>query len=69
MGLMIYLVLILIFWYITGLAGFIFHWTSDYDLTTDEIPMMLFSAIIGPLTYPLGAYIHGKSKTILKRRD
>lgn len=58
-----------IVWYITGVWGFIFWYTKDFNLTTREIPLAIFEGLLGPLTWLVGAGIHGSSKTIIKKRD
>jgi len=66
---MIYMAIVLI-WGIIGVGSFIYWWTQEYNLTTDETPEILACFCIGPIAYVLGRFIHSKSipKVLMKRR-
>lgn len=49
----------IILWVLSGAASFIFWWTADYDLTTEQIPMIIVLGFVGPLGWIIGWYIHG----------
>lgn len=59
-------------WYFIGLSGFIFWWTKDEDLTTEELGLMLLVSFTGILSWVIGLYVHGmpsvKFKTFVKKR-
>jgi hypothetical protein len=61
-----------ILWGGIGAGSFIYWWTTDWDLTTNEIPLIFISLLIGPLAWPIGRDIHGdnrKPHTFVNRRD
>ena len=59
----------IIAWAALGEAGFIYWWTRDYDITTDEIVMLIIAPIMGPINWIIGWSIHEHSKIIIKRKD
>lgn len=64
------LILCLILWYISGMSSFVFWWTSEYDLTSNEVPLIFFNGFIGPISWILGYILHNKgTKILFKRRD
>ena len=64
--------IILVLWYVIGVAGFIFWWTRKHDLTLTILPLSLGAGILGVLAWIFGAVIHGdkisNDKVIIKRR-
>ena len=62
--------IILAIWYIIGVAGFIYWWTTDQDLTTSTIPIALLVGITGPMSWVFGWLIHGRNppRVLLKAR-
>ena len=62
--------LMFVLWLISGGYSFIYWWTSDYDLTTDQAPVILILALGGPFTFLMGWCIHGTKnpKVLIKRR-
>lgn len=62
------LIIIILIWYIIGLFSFIYWWTRDYNFTTKELPTCLFASILGPITFLVGAGIHGKIVIFRKRK-
>lgn len=68
-----YLALLLL-WYVVGVAGFVFWWTRDYDLTTHHIVNACLAGVMGPISFVVGFLIHGESwcganKVIFKKRS
>jgi hypothetical protein len=58
-------------WYLMGVGSFVYWWTSEYDLTIDQTPMMLMAGFGGPISFLMGWSIHGKDsdKVLFKKRD
>jgi uncharacterized membrane protein len=69
---MIILLTLVIVWYVLGVAGFIYWWTSEYDLTMGNLVSGCIFGVIGPVTWIVGWSIHGpcsdNAKTIIKKR-
>ena len=66
---MIYLLLVA--WFSTGMAGFAFWWTTHYDLTTGEIPLLTLTGLVGPFSWVIGYFIHGTrdhTAVLMKKR-
>lgn len=58
--------LVAILWYASGVASFIYWWTTQHDLSPDDLLIGLLVGIIGPLAWPVGYSVHGERKpTIL----
>lgn len=55
-------------WLVSGAASFIWWWTKDYDLTINEIWLIMLSLIGGPLVFFVGWLIHGDENEILIRK-
>ena len=59
-------------WVVSGIAGFVFWWTKDHNLTTADLPLVALSCFTGPLNWLIGWSIHGNREyhepKILKRR-
>lgn len=62
-------VLIIITWYIIGVASFIYWWTEDHDFRLNEIPMLVLFGSLGPVTFLMG-WMDSKDlpNPVLKRR-
>ncbi len=68
---MIWIIVGMIVWYLIGICSFIYWLTGEYDLMSDDIGMVIFIGLIGPIAFIAGAVIHGNShkpKIIMKRR-
>ena len=66
------IVVSIILWVYIGQRGFVYHWTSQYDFTGDElVPSYIIGLAIGPLSWILGYFIHPRrnDKIIKKKRD
>jgi hypothetical protein len=64
-------ILLLLVWWVLGVIGFLYWWTSTDDFTTKELPWMLVFGLYGPFTFIIGYNIHGKKsgpKVIIKKR-
>jgi len=65
------IVLYVVLWIAIGMASFIYWWTRDYDFTTADLFPFVFAALMGPISFPVGAMIHGggsNGSAIIKRR-
>jgi len=51
-----------IVWYLVGMGGFYYWWTTEYKLDTKSTFLMFYAALVGPLTFIIGWYIHGREK-------
>jgi multisubunit Na+/H+ antiporter MnhG subunit len=38
-------------WLISGAASYIYWWTKHFDFTTDDIPVCVACALIGPVSF------------------
>ncbi len=63
---------VVILWYLIGLGGFVYWWTTEFDLKLSTIPILLFAGLVGPLTWFYGFVIHGhvrvKPLVLIRRR-
>lgn len=61
---------ITILWWLSGVAGFVFWWTKEYDLTLEpsQIFLSIFVGLIGPAAWILGAVIHGGDGGVAKAK-
>jgi hypothetical protein len=66
---MLLLYLIAFVWYAFGVASFIFWWTREFDLTTEEIGTCLYAGLLGPIAWILGSTIHGETVTPVRKRS
>lgn len=57
--LVLLIVIGVIVYYLSGIAGWIFWWTKTDNVTTEEIGLCLFCGLFGPFTWFLGWRIHG----------
>lgn len=66
---MIYL-LLGIAWYLVGMASFVYWWTSEYDLETNQLFTIFIAGLVGPFSFLIGWIIHGKhtNKVIFRKR-
>lgn len=51
-------------WFTSGFAGFVFHWTYDYDFRGGDVVMACCAGVAlgGPLSWILGYFIHPRQK-------
>lgn len=68
------ILLIFLIWYIAGITGFIFWWTKEYNLTTNDLFICFWAGTLGIFSWFIGWRIHGepinfpKDKIIFKKR-
>ena len=65
------IIILIVLWWSIGLAGFIFWWTKDFDLTASDLSIGFIAGFLGILAWLIGAMLHGnlKDKTIIKHRN
>ena len=68
---MITTILLITAWYISGVASFIYWWTSEFDFTTAQIHICSFMGMLGPIAMIAGFIIHrnGMKSVIIKNRN
>lgn len=67
-----YYIIAALLWYLSGVWGFVWWWTHEYDLTLDEIWFMLIVGLYGPVAWVMGWSIHGKKQfktVVLKNKS
>ena len=52
-------------WFIVGILSFTNWWTSEFDLTTNQLFLIFVSGIFGPFAFLIGWMVHGSSKDII----
>lgn len=65
--------MLLIAWWVSGVASFVYWWTADCDFEMNLIPLAALLGCAGPLTFVVGWGIHGKhtsgwSRVLVRRR-
>jgi hypothetical protein len=60
-------------WFLSGISGFIYWWTTEYDLgLSDAIFAVCVMSWLGPLMWGIGWTVHGKTRlpdiVVMKRR-
>lgn len=68
----IIIVLIAILWIAFGLWGFIYWWTTEYDLDISNLIFGIIISVIGPGTWLMGWIVHSpehKSRVLIKKRN
>ncbi|MFW6219838.1 MAG: hypothetical protein ACOCZ5_01360 [bacterium] len=70
---MIFIIAFLL-WFFVGVLSFIYWWTSDFDLSTDEIPLLITAGFFGGFSFFIGWIVHGrvpvtKKKILLRKRS
>jgi len=66
------ILLMVVGWYVSGVASFIFWWTRDYDLALGDAVFGLFVGAAGPFAWGIGWVVHGRSSKeiiVLRRRS
>jgi len=60
----------IIAWWVIGMGGFVYWWTTDLDLTVLDIPLAVGAGLLGPISWLAGGCIHGgKSSRVLIPRQ
>lgn len=53
-------------WYLSGVSSFVYWWTTEYDLTFEDLCGAFLIGMIGPFAFVLGFAIHSKKgKTVI----
>lgn len=52
-------------WCFTGVLSIIYWWTQEFDLTSDEIPLLVASSLLGPLSFIVGWFVFSKKGIII----
>ena len=59
-------------WWIIGVAGFVYWWTRDWDLTTSELVTCFMAGVCGPVAFLAGwlsrSPANNKPKVLITRR-
>jgi hypothetical protein len=65
-------IFLLIVWWISGSASFVYWNTKRSDLDVADIPFIVVSGVAGPINFPIGWLIYGdpiiKSNTVLFKK-
>lgn len=52
------MLIVLALWWLTGIAGFVFWWTKDFDLRIGSALGSLLFGTMGPLAWLVGYFAH-----------
>lgn len=63
----ILLIVLGIFWYVSGVVGIAYWWTTSYDLEKRDSLPLLFVGLGGPFCWLFGSPT-GNSKVLIRRR-
>jgi hypothetical protein len=55
-------------WWASGIAGFIYWWTSEFDFEVVDIIPVIFVGSLGPLAFIFGCIAHNTDSIIIKGR-
>lgn len=56
-------------WSAGGVAGFVYWWTSEWDMETDDLLVALIAGLaLGPLTWIVGRLLHGDRVVVVVKR-
>jgi len=67
----VWYVLFAALWWTSGVASFIYWWTTEYDFGLAEVLPALMIGTVGPVAWPMGWIFHGEvrdQKVLIKRR-
>lgn len=53
--------MLMLLWWLSGVASYIFWWTKDYDLSLSDLYFSFGVGVIGPLAFPIGWDVHGRT--------
>ncbi len=71
---MVTVILITCIWYVIGVSGFVFWWTTEFDLEASYIFIALILGTLGVATWIIGWLVHSdhtntqKPQVLIKRR-
>jgi hypothetical protein len=63
-------VVLVVLWLASGAGSFIYWWTRQYDLTMNDVPLLVINALNGPFAFLVGWILHPSDKppTVLIRK-
>lgn len=56
-------------WWASGVAGFTYWWTNEYDFRSSAAPLAAVVGVIGPFAWVVGAAIHGGNDVLIPSRN
>jgi len=59
--------LLILEWYVAGVAGFLYWYSREYDVTIGTLLCSLLVALAGPSTFIVGYFIHGDRIVVIKK--
>jgi hypothetical protein len=64
------MIILIVLWLVSGISGFIYWWTEEFDFTSEELSEACLVSILGPFSWFVGRSIHGKgsAKVYIKKR-
>lgn len=66
------IIALMIIWFLSGAFSYIYWWTTEYDFTTSEIPVVIIMGFTGILAFGIGWMVQGKkrrAKILIKQRQ
>lgn len=65
-----YIIALLLLWYVVGIAGYVYWWTSEFNLDLGDALFGLVIGALGIFTWPIGWAVHSKSsaRILMKHR-
>jgi hypothetical protein len=52
------ILLVFIAWYLMGIASFLFWWSREFNIITNDLFMSLIVGVLGPTAWMLGYIMH-----------
>jgi hypothetical protein len=64
------IILLLILWYLIGVASFIYQWTAQYDFATGDIIFAIICGSLGPIAFLISWKVIGLAdgSVIIRKR-
>lgn len=62
---------IIVFWYVLGIAGFVYWWTHDWNLEIRDLGLAAMAGTLGPFAWVAGWCLHApqkQSRVIIHKR-
>ncbi len=64
---MLNLIVIMLTWWVVGVAGFVFWWSKEFKLEVEDLMASIFiGGILGPLAWIAGWFLHGSGYNKIK---
>lgn len=57
-----------VLWYVSGVAGWIYLWTSENDLRLDDLLMTLLFGLLGPMFVLMAAATLKSTPIVMRKR-